>query len=166
MNECGFAVRTHSARKLTTMGAARWIIVIWLGAVIVSTAIAGWVVLWHRLTVQRDAMRLQAAFDALAFPSPAGTVMGESLTVVKIAYQLDDDDPEVRARPGPAHWDSLWYAAGPGPSYFLAICTFEAHSSGLAPRWAVRCIDEARMRAALMDDARAQMLAFGEAIEA
>ena len=148
------------------MGAARWVIVIWLGAVIISTAIAGWVVLWHRMTFQRDAMRLQNAFDALSFPTPAGPVLGEALTVVKIAYQLDDDDPGVRARPGPAHWDSLWYAAGPGPSYFLAICTFEAHASGLAPRWAVRPIDESRMRTALTDDARAQMLAFGGAIEA
>jgi len=148
------------------MGATRWVIVIWLGTVVVSTVIAGWVVRWHRLTVQRDAMRLQAAFDALAFPSPDGPVMGDTLTVVKIAYQLDDDDPEVRARAGPAHWDSLWYAAGPGPSYFLAICTFDAHAAGVTPRWAVRSIDESRMRTALTDDARAQMLAFGEAIEA
>jgi len=148
------------------MGAARWIIVIWLGTVVVSTALAGWVVLWHRMSVQRDATRLQAAFDALAFPTPAGPVMGESLTVVKIAYQLDQDDPEIRTRAGPAHFDSLWYAAGPGPRYFLAICTLDARSPGVAPRWAVRCIDEARMRAALSDDARAGMLAFGEAIEA
>jgi len=146
------------------MGAARWIIVIWLGAVLVSTALAGWVVLWHRLSAQRDAMRLQAAFDALSFPTSAGPVMGESLTVVKIAYQLDQDDPEIRARAGPAHFDSLWYAAGPGPRFFLAICTFDARD--MAPRWAVRCIDEARMRAATCDDARARMLAFGEAIEA
>jgi len=148
------------------MGAMRWIIVIWLGTVIVSAVLAGWIVLWHRLTVQRDATRLQAAFDALAFPSPAGPVRGETLTVVKIAYQLDDDDPDIRTRPGPAHWNSLWYAAGPGPSYFLAICTLDARATDMAPRWAVRCIDEARMRAAVSDDARAQMLAFGEAIEA
>lgn len=144
----------------------RWVIVIWLATVVVSTALAGWIVLWHRLAAQRDAMRLRAAFDALSFPTPAGPVMGEALTVVKIAYQLESDDPEVRVRPGPAHWDSLWYAAGPGPCYFLAICTTDARSPGMTPRWAVRCIDEARMRAALTDDARAQMLAFGEAIEA
>lgn len=148
------------------MGAARWMIVIWLGIVVVSTVVTGWVVLWHRTTVQRDAMRLQAAFDALSFPTPSGPVTGERLTVVKIAYQLEADDPEVRARAGPAHWDSLWYAAGPGPSYFLAICTVEANASGIAPHWAVRCIDESRMRAALTDDVRAEMLAFGEAIEA
>ncbi|BDU16044.1 hypothetical protein [Lysobacter auxotrophicus] len=148
------------------MGAARWIIVIWLGTVVVSTVLVGWIVLWHRLVVQRDAMRLQAAFDALCFPTPVGPVMGDALTVVKIAYQLDGHDPDNRTRAGPAHWDSLWYAAGPGPSYFLAICTFDARTSGMTPRWAVRCIDEARMRAALTDDVRAQMLAFGEAIEA
>jgi len=148
------------------MGAARWIIVIWLGLVVLSTVLVGWVVLWHRLTVQRDARRLQAAFDALSFPTPTGPVMGDALTVVKIAYQLDADDPDMRTRAGPAHWDSLWYAAGPGPSYFLAICTLDARASDLAPRWAVRCIDEGRMRAALTDDARARMLAFAEAIEA
>ena len=148
------------------MGAARWIIVIWLGIVVVSTAITGWIVLWHRMTVQRDAMRLQAAFDALSFPTPAGPVMGETLTVVKVAYQLDMDDPDAHNRARPAHWDSLWYAAGPGPSYFIAICTMDRRTPSVAPRWAVRCIDEARMRAALTDDARAQMLAFGQAIEA
>ena len=148
------------------MGAARWIIAIWLGTVIVSTVLVGWVVLWHRLLLQREALRLQAAFDALCFPTPAGPVMGEALTVVKIAYQLDEPDPSLGARGGPAHWDSLWYAAGPGPCYFLAICTLDAHASELAPRWIVRRLDEARMRAALTDDARAQMLAFGEAIEA
>jgi hypothetical protein len=148
------------------MGAARWIIVIWLGTVVVSTVLTGWIVLWHRMQLQRDATRLQAAFDALSFPTIAGPVMGEALTVVKIAYQLDENDPEVRTHAGPAHWDSLWYAAGPGPSYFLAICTVDVRSSTTAPSWAVRCIDEARMRAALTDDARAQMLAFGEAIEA
>ena len=131
-----------------------------------STAIAGWVVLWHRLTVQRDAMRLQTAFDALSFPTPSGPVMGERLTVVKIAYQLDADDPDVRTRAGPAHFDSLWYAAGPGPSYFLAVCTLDTRASDLSARWVVRRIDEARMRAALTDDVRAQMLAFGGAIEA
>ncbi|MDR0182561.1 hypothetical protein [Lysobacter arvi] len=148
------------------MGAARWVIVIWLGTVLVSTLLVGWVVLWHRLLLQRDAMRLQAAFDALSFPTPAGPVMGESLTVVKIAYQLDEDDADIRSRSGPAHWDSLWYAAGPGPSYFLAICTFDARTAGTRPHWVVRCIDEARMRAALTDDTRAQLLAFGGAIEA
>ena len=148
------------------MGAARWIIVIWLGTVMVSTVLVGWLVLWHRLTVQREAMRLQAAFDALSFPTPAGPLPGEALTVVKIAYQLDEDDPDMRSRAGPAHWDSLWYAAGPGPSYFLAVCTLDARTAGVAPRWAVRCIDEARMRAAISDDTRAQMLAFGGAIEA
>ncbi|QGW64601.1 hypothetical protein GOY17_06500 [Lysobacter soli] len=148
------------------MGAARWIIVIWLGTVMVSTVLVGWLVLWHRLTVQREAMRLQAAFDALSFPTPAGPLPGEALTVVKIAYQLDADDPDVRTRAGPAHFDSLWYAAGPGPSYFLAVCTLDARASDLSARWVVRVIDEARMRAALTDDARAQMLAFGGAIEA
>jgi len=148
------------------MGAARWIIVIWLGTVVVSTVLVGWIVLWHRLLVQRDAMRLQAAFDALSFSTPTGPVTGDALTVVKIAYQLDGDDPDARQRTGPAHWDSLWYAAGPGPSYFLAICTLDTRTTGMTPRWVVRDIDEAGMRAALTDDARAQMLAFGQAIEA
>ena len=35
-----------------------------------------------------------------------------------------------------------------------------------APQWRVRTLDESRMRAALSGDAHAQMLAFGDAIEA
>lgn len=144
----------------------RWVIVIWLATVVVSTALAGWIVLWHRLAAQRDAMRLRAAFDALSFPTPAGPVMGEALTVVKIAYQFEHDgasaDPVVERE----HWDSLWYAAGPGPSYFLAICTCDAGEPEHAPQWRVRTLDESRMRAALSGDAHAQMLAFGDAIEA
>lgn len=148
------------------MGSARWILLIWLGAVVVSTAVAGWVVLWHRLTVQRDAWRLQAAFDALPFDTPAGRVTGESLTVVKIAYQLDQDAPSIHPRGAPDHWDSLWYAAGPGPSYFLAICMIDARVPQRPPQWRVRALDESLMRAALSGDRRAEMLAFGEAMEA
>ena len=148
------------------MGAVRWILLIWLGTVVVSTLLVSWVVLWHRHALQREAWRLQAAFDALSFDTPTGALPGEALTVVKIAYQFEHDgasaDPVVERE----HWDSLWYAAGPGPSYFLAICTCDAGEPEHAPQWRVRTLDESRMRAALSGDAHAQMLAFGDAIEA
>ncbi len=145
------------------MDTAHWILLIWLGTVVVSTAVTGWIVLWHRLNLRQSALRLQAAFDALPFDTPLGRVNGDSLTVVKIAYRLDQDDHSLHARNGPDRWDSLWYAAGPGPSYFLAVCMPEGC---VAPRWRVRRLDETRMRAALSGDHRAEMLAFGEAIEA
>lgn len=153
-------------RKVPGMGSARWILLIWLGAVVVSTVVAGWVVMWHRLSVRRDAWRLQAAFDALMFDTPAGRVTGDALTVVKIAYQIDPEPPAIRPPSTPDHWNSLWYAAGPGPSYFLVICTIDARAPQRPPQWRVRALDESLMRAALTGDRRAGMLAFGEAIEA
>lgn len=148
------------------MGTARWILLIWLGTVLLSTLVVSWVVLWHRLLLQRDAWRLQAAFDELQFPTPHGPVAGEALTVVKIAYQTDQTDALPAVRSTPERWNSLWYAAGPGPTYFLAICTLDTHAPEPAPRWAVRALDETRMREAVSGDRRAEMLAFGEAIEA
>jgi hypothetical protein len=148
------------------MDTARWILLLWLGTVVVSTIVTGWVVLWHRLTVLQNASRLQAAFDALPFDTPLGRVSGNSLTVVKIAYTADEDSPSLHSRTGPDQWDSLWYAAGPGPSYFVAVCSPEGRMPEHAPRWRVRSLDESRMREALSGDRRAEMLAFGEAIEA
>ncbi|GAA5076295.1 hypothetical protein [Lysobacter panacisoli] len=148
------------------MTAARWIPLIWLGMVVVSTAVAGWVVLWHRLTTQETATRLQQGFDALLFDTPVGRVSGDTLTVVKIAYRLDEASPELHPRGGPEGWDSLWYASGPGPSYFLAVCRVDMESRSPSPRWNVRELDESHMRTALEGDRRAEMLAFGEAIEA
>lgn len=148
------------------MGAVRWILLVWLCMVVVSTILVGWIVLWHRMTARESAFRLQDAFDALPFDTPIGRVNGDSLTVVKIAYRLDEESPELRARGGPVRWDSLWYAAGPGPSYFLAVCMIDMESRASPPRWNVRALDEPRMRAALDGDRRAEMLAFGEAIEA
>jgi hypothetical protein len=123
-------------------------------------------VLWHRLDFQRDRSHLQAAFDALWFDTPIGRVTGEALTVVKVAYQIDEAMLASATYGGPARWDALWYAAGPGPSYFLAICVLDAGDPLLAPRWVVRPLDERHMRAALDGDCQAQMLAFNEAIQA
>ncbi|MBU8974972.1 hypothetical protein JI752_002350 [Lysobacter sp. MMG2] len=147
------------------MAAVRWILLIWLGTVVLSTFLVSWVVLWHRLALQREAWRLQSAFDALSFDTPQGPVCGDALTVVKIAYQLDNHAASPRAPVGYEEpWDSLWYAAGPGPSYFVAICSTDVRDH--APHWCVRALDEPRMRAAISGDRQAEMLAFGEAIEA
>ena len=82
----------------------------------------------------------------------------------EIAYR-NDPAPIRLHRDEPEQWNSLWYAAGPGPSYFLAICTLDAHVPP-DPHWAVRTLDESSLRAALTGDDHAQMLAFGRAIEA
>ncbi|HEY0506314.1 MAG TPA: hypothetical protein VGD42_22750 [Lysobacter sp.] len=148
------------------MNAARWILLIWLCSVLLSTLVVSWVVLWHRMILQNNALQLRAAFDALPFDTPTGRVKGDTLTVVKIAYQLDEDSPSSGVRSSPDHWDSVWYAIGPGPSYFRAICMFDAQAPARPPQWRVRALDESRMRAALSGDRRAEMLAFGEAIEA
>ncbi len=148
------------------MGAVRWMLMLWLTTVVISTVVVAWVVLWHRLDFQRERSHLQAAFDALSFDTPVGRVTGDSMTVVKIAYQIDEAMLASATYGGPARWDALWYATGPGPCYFLAICVLDAGSRQAEPHWLVRPLDESRMRAALADDRQAQMLAFGQAIEA
>lgn len=148
------------------MGLVRWMLLLWLATVVISTAVVAWAVLWHRLEFQRDSLQLQSAFDALWFDTPIGRVAGEALTVVKIAYQIDEAMLASASYAGPARWDALWYAVGPGPCYFLAICVLESHEPTIAPRWIVRRLDEPHMRAALNGDRHAQMLAFNEAIRA
>lgn len=147
------------------MDAVRWMLLVWLATFVISTILVAWVVLWHRLDFQRDRSHLQAAFDALWFDTPIGRVTGEALTVVKVAYQIDEAMLASATYGGPARWDALWYAAGPGPSYFLAICVLDAGTTDAA-HWIVRPLDEPRMRAAVQGDERARMLTFGEAVEA
>lgn len=146
------------------MFAARWMLLIWLCTVVLSTVLVGWIVLRHRHGLQRGKAHLQASFAELWFDTPNGRVAGEALTVVKVAYQLDEAAEEIREPLDP--WDSLWYAIGPGPSYFLAVCIVDPDHPEHAPQWRVRPLDERRMRAALAGDRQAEMLAFGEAIEA
>ena len=146
------------------MFAARWMLLIWLCTVVLSTVLVGWIVLRHRHGLQRSKAHLQTSFDALFFDTPDGRVAGEVLTVVKVAYQIDDAVGGIRQPLDP--WDSLWYAIGPGPSYFLAVCIVDHDHPERDPHWRVRPLDERRMRAALEGDRQAQMLAFGEAIEA
>ena len=148
------------------MGIVRWMLLLWLATVVISTAVVAWAVLWHRLDFQRENSQLQGAFDALWFDTPLGRVTGEALTVVKIAYQIDEAMLASATYAGPGRWDAVWYATGPGPCYFLAICVLEAGNPTIAPRWIVRSLDERRMRAALSGDRHAQMLAFNEAIRA
>ncbi|MDI9240422.1 hypothetical protein QLQ15_16060 [Lysobacter sp. LF1] len=148
------------------MGAVRWMLMLWLATVVISTAVVAWAVLWHRLDFQRESAQLRAAFDALWFDTPIGRVTGQALTVVKVAYQIDEALLASAMYTGPARWDALWYAAGPGPSYFLAVCVLESGKPMTPPRWIVRTLDEPHMRAALNGDRNAQMLAFNEAIQA
>ena len=145
------------------MFAARWMLLIWLCTVVLSTVLVGWIVLRHRHGLQRSKAHLQTSFDALFFDTPDGRVAGDALTVVKVAYQIDVVEG-IRQPLDP--WDSLWYAIGPGPSYFLAVCIVDHDHPERDPHWRVRPLDERRMRAALEGDRQAQMLAFGEAIEA
>ena len=145
------------------MFAARWMLLIWLCTVVLSTVLVGWIVLRHRHGLQRSKAHLQTSFDALFFDTPDGRVAGDALTVVKVAYQIDVVEG-IRQPLDP--WDSLWYATGPGPSYFLAVCILDHDHPERDPHWRVRPLDERRMRAALEGDRQAEMLAFGEAIEA
>lgn len=146
------------------MFAARWMLLIWLGTVVLSMVLVGWIVLRHRDGLQRSQAHLQTSFDALWFDTPNGRVAGEMLTVVKVAYQLDETAEDIRQPLDP--WDSLWYAIGPGPSYFVAACIVDPDHPERDPHWRIRPLDERRMRAALVGDRQAEMLAFGEAIEA
>ncbi len=142
-----------------------WLVLLWLACVTVSVTLVLLAVARNRRTVQRKKAALQASFDALSFDTPAGRVHGDALTVAKIAYQPGNEVPHYAAR-GAAHWDAFWYAVGPGPSYFLAICMVDTHAREAPPQWVVRPIDEARMHAALAGDALAERLAFGGAIKA
>lgn len=144
---------------------AHWVVLIFLSLVAVS-AMLGWLaVRRNRVVVERKKAALRASFDALRFNTPAGTVRGDALDVVKISHQFGQEVPYSGGR-GPQHWDAFWYAVGPGPSYFLVICMVETNEPENPPRWTIRELDESQMRAALVDDPGAKALAFGGAIKA
>ena len=144
----------------------RWIILMFFSAMAVTVALVALAVKRNRTTVERKKAALRASFDALVFITPEGTVHGDALEVVKIAYQPGQEAPNFASSGGPGHWDAFWYATGPGPSYFVVVCMVDTNDPATPPRWVIRPIDEARMRAALVDDPHAQALAFGGAIKA
>lgn len=145
---------------------ASLIVLVWLGILAIFAAALVYGLRRNRATIQRKKAWLQASFDALTFDTPAGRVHGSALTVVKIAHTAATSEvPDFSPR-SPQSWDAFWYAVGPGPSYFLAICMITSNEPTTPPRWAIRPLDEARMRAALAGDRQAHMLAFGEAIKA
>jgi len=144
---------------------AHWIVLI-LPALVALTAMIVWLAVGRsRIAVERKKAVLRASFDALRFTTPAGPVHGDALDVVKISHQFGQETPYYGGR-GPAHWDAFWYAVGPGPSYFLAICMVDTSKVEVPPQWTIRQLDEIQMRAALMDDPAANALAFGGAIRA
>lgn len=144
---------------------AHWIVLIFLALVVLSAMLVWQAVRRNRASIERRKAALRASFDALRFDTPEGTLRGDALEVVKIAHQPGQQTPYYNGR-GPAHWDAFWYAVGPGPCYFLAICMVDTSDVSAPPRWTIRQLDETRMRAALVDDPQAQALAFDSAIKA
>lgn len=132
----------------------------WL-LVVVGVAIGAGLFLLQRVARDKAA---QGSFEAQVFETPAGTVAGRDLRVVKRARMgITPNNVEGMAETS----DEFWYCVGPGPTYWLAIPTIGMQYGSVAyVRWVVRPLSAERMRAALMDDRRALKLAFGEAVEA
>lgn len=103
---------------------------------------------------RRVMQALRETFHALRFDTPAGTVGGDALRVVKVFRQgmpyAYDDVFNLPIGPRQVS-DSFWYCVGPGPSYFLAIPIVEVGFGRANVSWVVRPLSLERMRAALVD---------------
>ena len=140
-----------------------WIVLLFVAIVAVSALAMAVGIRRTRAATERKKAWLRASFEGLSFDTPMGPVHGTSLTVVKIVHPAGAEVPYFGGR-GKPRWDAFWYAVGPGPSYFLAICMIDTSEFSAPPKWAVRPLHESRMRAALVGDIQAQQLAFGEAV--
>ena len=121
--------------------------------------------IWGTLDGRKRIKRvLDASFDAQRFPTPAGTVTGESIQVVKIVrdtmpFAYDD---VWQLGTDPLATTSFWYCVGPGPSYFLALPMLTTRFGGASVKWVVRSLSADRMRAVLQGDDEALRAAFGD----